>query len=652
MIADLGLAGYRYGSGCVVAGKTVLTAAHVIAGAVAVTVRDARKRSYTAKIDAAFVGDSEGPGPDLALVKVDELPGDGYPPVALGRVVRDSAVPVVIERCHAFGYPGFAESSALVPVRDSVQAIGVIAALSKFTRGLLSVVVTIEPPALSHERARSGESPWSGMSGGPVVAEERLLGVVVEHSLAEGSSAITVVPLTALEADPVQPRWGPGVPDPAAWWRRLAVDGVADLNSVPTLPPTPETGVQRTSAYLAQVARVAPGQLLGRTRELDELAEFCTAPDRGPYLWLRAPAWAGKSALLSWFVLHPPPGVRVVSFFVTARFASQDDRVAFANTVLEQTLALLGQPVPVLLTESTRDAHMLTQLNNAAAFCRARAERLVLVVDGLDEDRGAGGHSIAALLPARPIADMRVIVTGRPNPPLPLNLREDHPLHDPATVRTLAPSPHAALTRVSMQQELKRLLTDQSGDRDLLGFVTTAGGGLTVRDLAELTAQQTWQVEDRLRATAGRTFATRAGTWQSQETYVLGHEELQYEAVSLFGNEALEIYRQRLHDWADVYDGRGWPDNTPDFLLQGYFRLVQATGPLARMVGLVTDPARHARMLARSGAESAAAAELTMTQDAILAREPIDLAAMAIVAVHRDVMVQRNRNISADLPAL
>lgn len=652
VIADLGPAGYRYGSGCVVAGKTVLTAAHVIAGAVAVTVRDAGKRSYPAEVDAAFVGDPDGPGPDLALVEVDALPGDGYPPLGLGRAVRDSAVPVVIERCHAFGYPGFAESYVPVPSRDSVQAVGVIAPLSKVTRGLLSVVVSIEPAALSPERTRSGESPWSGMSGGPVVAEERLLGMVVEHSLAEGSSAITVVPLTALEADPVQPLWGPGVRDPAAWWRRLAVGGLADLHPVPTPPPAPETAEKRTSAYLAQVARIAPAELFGRAKELDELAEFCTAPDSGPYLWLRAPAWVGKSALLSWFVLHPPPGVRVVSFFVTARFASQDDRIAFADAVLEQTLALRGQPVPPLLTESTRDAHMLTQLNEAAAVSLARGERLVLVVDGLDEDRGADGHSIAALLPARPIAGMRVIVTGRPNPPLPPDVREDHPLHDPATVRTLAQSPHAALTRASTQRELKRLLTDQSGDRDLLGFITAAGGGLTARDLAELTARQAWQVEDRLHATAGRTFLTRAGTWQNQETYVLGHEELQNNAVSLLGDEALEAYRQRLHDWADVYARRGWPDDTPDFLLQGYFRLVQTTGPLARIVGLVTNPVRQARMLARSGAESAAAAELTMTQDAILAREPPDLAVMATVSVHRDVMVRRNRNISADLPAL
>jgi hypothetical protein len=197
---------------------------------------------------------------------------------------------------------------------------------------------------------------------------------------------------------------------------------------------------------------------------------------------------------------------------------------------------------------------------------------------------------------------MRVIVASRPNPPLPPDVREDHPLHNPATVRTLASSPHAAGTKASTQRELKRLLTDQSGDRDLLGFVTAAGGGLTARDLAELTVRQSWQVEDRLHATAGRTFVTRAGTWQNQETYVLGHEELQKDAASLLGYEELEMYRQRIHDWADVYARRGWPDNTPDFLVQGYFRLVQDTGPLARMVGLVTDPVRQARMLARSGA--------------------------------------------------
>ena len=71
VIADRGQAAaarYRYGSGCIVSGRTVLTAAHVVAEAVRVQVRDPRKRLYSATVDPGFVGDVDGPGPDLALV--------------------------------------------------------------------------------------------------------------------------------------------------------------------------------------------------------------------------------------------------------------------------------------------------------------------------------------------------------------------------------------------------------------------------------------------------------------------------------------------------------------------------------------------------------------------------------------------------------
>ena len=100
------------------------------------------------------------------------------------------------------------------------------------------------------------------------------------------------------------------------------------------------------SAYLEQVRRIAPERVVDREDELAELASFCTEPDRGSYAWWQAAAWAGKSALMSWFVLHPPPGVRVVSFFITARFAGQSDRGAFADAVLEQLADLLGGRCP------------------------------------------------------------------------------------------------------------------------------------------------------------------------------------------------------------------------------------------------------------------------------------------------------------------
>ena len=60
---------YRCGSGCLVAGGTVLTAAHVVAGAASVLVRGPDKVAYQAAADPVYTGDADGPGPDLALVE-------------------------------------------------------------------------------------------------------------------------------------------------------------------------------------------------------------------------------------------------------------------------------------------------------------------------------------------------------------------------------------------------------------------------------------------------------------------------------------------------------------------------------------------------------------------------------------------------------
>jgi S1-C subfamily serine protease len=50
----------------------VLTAAHVVAGAVRVQVRNPDKRLYPATTEARFIGEGDGPAPDLALVEIDD----------------------------------------------------------------------------------------------------------------------------------------------------------------------------------------------------------------------------------------------------------------------------------------------------------------------------------------------------------------------------------------------------------------------------------------------------------------------------------------------------------------------------------------------------------------------------------------------------
>ncbi|MFB9928917.1 hypothetical protein ACFORO_31240 [Amycolatopsis halotolerans] len=399
------------------------------------------------------------------------------------------------------------------------------------------------------------------------------------------------------------------------------------------------------SRYLEWVRTSAPRELIGRSEELAELARFCTAADGLDYVWFRAEPWTGKSALMASFVLAPPGGVRIVSFFVTARSAGDDTREAFVDVVQEQLAEILGT------AKDPKARNLPAVFADAAARCRTRSERLVLVVDGLDEDRSAGGHSIAALLPY-PSDGLRVIVASRLNPDVPADVRSDHPLRAPGIERLLSPSPAARFARGDMERELDALL---SSEPDLLGLLVAARGGLTAPDLAELTGQRPRDVERILNSVASRSFSRRPAHWRSgdaPEIYLLGHESLQRAAEDALGVAALDRYRSALVTWARGYRDAGWPSDTPQFLLRGYFWLVQEAADVAALADLAADPHRHQRLLDVSGSDAAALAELDDASAAALGAAEPDLVRVITLETYRENVRDRNRRIPARLPAV
>ncbi|WP_331732305.1 hypothetical protein OG592_41510 (plasmid) [Streptomyces avidinii] len=423
------------------------------------------------------------------------------------------------------------------------------------------------------------------------------------------------------------------------------------------------------SVYRRQVERIAPPQLLDRDAELAQLAGFCLDEHRGPYVWWRAGPWAGKSALLSTFVLNPPARpaageVWLISFFITARLASQDTREAFTAALTEQLCALLHQEQPASGDEATREAALLDQLAQAAAASQQAGGRLVLVVDGLDEDRGVttgpGAHSIAGLLPGCPPAGMRIIVAGRPNPPIPDDVPDWHPLRDPGIIRLLGDSPHARDLQRLGESELKRLLTGSPVEKDLLGLLTAARGGLSGPDLRELTGADLVTVEEILHTVVGRTFTRRLAAWKPdtrQQVYLLGHEELHNAACHYLGHDRLAHYQDRLQTWAEDYrtptDGRPpWSPHTPEYLLTGYPRMLLTAGDTNRLTALAIDPARHDRMLDLSGGDAVALSEIKTCQDLLLDCPEPDLYALARLSHHRGQLETRNAHIPTKLPAL
>jgi WD40 repeat protein len=574
---------YVYGSGCRVGGRTVLTAAHVVAGALTVTVRDPDKRTFAAVLDVRFVGHPDGPGPDLALLELE--PGaPELPVIGLAAVDRGSPDGAPVERCHAIGYPWFGEHAGPEAVRDTVDVVGHVPVLAKLASGLISLQVQASPRPLPAAEEQLGRSEWSGMSGAPLIAGEQLIGVVCEHAPREGPSAITATPLTALEADPLHPGWGPGVADPAAWWARLGVTGRAALTALPPRRTRPEP------AYRATVREIQARtvQLSGRTAVLSAIAEFATGGER--YRWLVGGPWAGKTAVMAATLSALPDSVDAVFYFLSRREADADSN-RFLAAVVPQLADVLQEDSALIGAEQFR---ALWQRAQQAAVANGR--HLLLVVDGLDEDlRPPGSPSVAALLPADVGANAHVLVSSRPFPELPADVPAGHPLRVITPVE-LAPFTGAAELATLARQEIDQL-TRSGGDlgADVLGYLTAAAGPLSVEDLAELAGGAIPAMIAGRRAVRSLLAQSAARSLQA-----VGSERYQFAHVSLLEYARTDPdlgdpgYRAGIHAWAANWRAVGWPSGTaPRYLLDAYPATLGDTAADAsdhgRLAALVTD---------------------------------------------------------------
>ncbi|MDX3025949.1 hypothetical protein [Streptomyces acidiscabies] len=425
-----------------------------------------------------------------------------------------------------------------------------------------------------------------------------------------------------------------------------------------TVPPSVPERKSAFTGYNAWIEEnVLAAQLVGRQQELRELAAFCTGPvlpGAPVYMWWQAAAWEGKSALVSEFVLrHRPAAVDIVSYFITDRLG-RNDREDFLSVVMPQ-LAILAER-----DSSAADprAEGFPELCRAAAeACRARGRRLVLVVDGLDEDQGAaaGERSIAALLPRRPPADMRIVVTGRPRPPVPDDVAPDHPLRAPEIIRRLSPYPGARGISALARGELHRLLKDGTAGVPLLGLLVAARGGLTSADLAAFVGVRPYNVDAMLRGITGRSFLPAdhgrillPDMPAGPVSHTFGHEELRREAVAALGDVA--GFEQQIHAWADSFRARGWPEGTPDYLLYDYPHMLHSTGDHERLTVLVArDPRRQQALLSRASLDTALS-EIDLTARLVRRRCPQDLEGLAGLAASRAVLNERAQGVPEDLP--
>ncbi|BCY11746.1 serine protease [Actinoplanes sp. L3-i22] len=256
------------GTGTLTGSGFVLTCAHVIdtRPSATIKIRTIDGEEHAAAVELLSPADG---GLDLALLRV--AAGEFLPFLSLARIDRTRPDPVC--GCWAVGFPRFGGRTSISgynrQVRQTAQVWGYILPGSRM-RGepQLELMVTTAP---SHNPgARSlVRSPWVGMSGAGVFVtgsahEPRLIGVLSEHTVAAGASALAVQPLAAVR----------DLDDAADWIRLLGPQaaGHLDLALAGTLgagqpnlfiQPLAEAAV-RASIAVAPASATMPGQTVAR----------------------------------------------------------------------------------------------------------------------------------------------------------------------------------------------------------------------------------------------------------------------------------------------------------------------------------------------------------------------------------------------------
>ncbi|MGW6770534.1 hypothetical protein ACWGBX_08975 [Streptomyces sp. NPDC055037] len=404
----------------------------------------------------------------------------------------------------------------------------------------------------------------------------------------------------------------------------------------PTAPPP--------LRYLHTADRYRPQELKGRQAELDRLHELVGIGSG--YLSLVAPPWAGKTALLATFAATCElPKTDLVAYFVRWK-AGSDTAGYFLTTMLRILNDHVGKK-----RSAAKDAAALLDLYDAAATKSVMNGRnLLLLIDGLDEDAEAcpDGESIASLLPPRPYPGLVVLVSRRWHPPLPGDIPADHPLHHAEQITDFRPSPEAAVLRGAARRDLTVLLHDSGvWGREIVGFLAVAGGGLTETALMQLVGTGEhgdmpipFDLTMRLHSVASRGLCLED---LEPDAFVLAHKDLYREALNGLGRPVCSALRQRLHAWADGFREKGWPANTPGYLLHRYLDLLPHAGDIERRTAFTLDHRRLLRLAARGRTDLALS---SLDQVAQATPTPVVLAS---AAASRSLLGTRSRPVPREV---
>ncbi|MFF3606400.1 NACHT domain-containing protein [Streptomyces sp. NPDC002463] len=392
--------GEQQGTGVLLTSNLILTSAHVLGDARFVTAA-APHQAVPGRLPVVWSDDRL----DAALLQSGVLLG--VPP-RFSTLATDRPIP----GCEIVGFPRVQRYDGRK--LDVDQFTGTVLPMA----GLLRRTLTVEldhPPVTGTE---DGPSPLAGLSGAPVLADGRLLGIVRAVPRGRGHRRLECMPLTAVLADEEVRRWLPADVAPpiritgthphdqpyeeeyaeavGAAYRRTRIFGLDELGKR-------ASQWDLDTAYLSlEAASKTPDSPAPVPQRIDNLLAS------RPRVLLRGDAGAGKTTLVWWLAAHAAAGT------LGPNLAELNGLVPFVVPL--RTLRARGNGYPSPADLPGVAGLMVDAAPDGWAGRVLAAGRGLLLVDGLDEvpaeEREAAHAWLSQLLTRYPRT--RCVATVRP----------------------------------------------------------------------------------------------------------------------------------------------------------------------------------------------------------------------------------------------
>ncbi|MGB7796153.1 MAG: trypsin-like peptidase domain-containing protein, partial [Pseudonocardiaceae bacterium] len=369
------------GSGYLLGGRLVLTAAHVVCPGGRPVAR-VQVRDESGLVAARVAWHRWDDEVDIALLEMTE-PGWVAPvwrhPVRWGQLVTTRAG----QACEAIGFPKVVASPQR---RDSHHATGVINPGSLVKAGLSAMEVDNPPVGPG-----PGGSWWAGMSGAALLCQQRVIGVVTTDPEGFDSRRLVTVPVATVIKDPE--------------FRDLITRHVG---RAPVLEPVELTGLAepvQAADSPAGLLRAGVADTPFRDRpELDVLRRWCRSSPWSSIRLVAGPGGQGKTRLAR----------QLANELGGQGWAT----VMLAERVPEVQIAVLAQvrvPTLIVVDYAEGRTHQLEAVLAAMGQAEAKVRLLLLA-------RTAGAWRTERVDPSpllEPLADERIVVQLGPLEPTP-----------------------------------------------------------------------------------------------------------------------------------------------------------------------------------------------------------------------------------------